>query len=199
MLSAAANLAAANPAADLLARFGVTWASLLSAALNFALVAAVLYYFAFRPVLRTLDERNRKIEDGLRFAEEARAKLDAAGKESAARLDAAAAEAARVARDAEQRARVAEDALRAGAERRAADILTRAEERIALERARMLAEVRAGVAALVVETTSKVLARELSDAERARFNAAAAAALAENSGGSAAAAASRPVPPPAVP
>ena len=43
----------------------------------------------------------------------------------------------------------------------------------------MLEEARLEVARLVVTTTQRVLAKELSDAERARYNAAAARELAE--------------------
>jgi len=44
---------------------------LLAQMANFAVVVAVLYFFVFKPLLRVMDERKKKIEDGLRFAEQA--------------------------------------------------------------------------------------------------------------------------------
>ena len=53
----------------------------------------------------------------------------------------------------------------------------KAQAAIELEKTKMLAEARTEVARLVVETTQKVLAKELSENERTRFNEAAAREL----------------------
>jgi F-type H+-transporting ATPase subunit b len=168
---------AANSVADILARFGVNWQSFGAAVVNFALVAGVLYYFAFRPILKTLDERNAKIADGLRFSDEMKARLADAETAAAARLDAAAAEAAAIGRAAAARAAAYEERAQKDAAAHAADILARAEIKTTQERAQMLETLRAEVAALVVQTTAKILSRELTDAEKTRFNTAAAAEI----------------------
>jgi len=56
---------------------------------------------------------------------------------------------------------------------RANEMIAKAQQAIGLEHKNMLAEARVEVARLVVTTTQRVLARELSDAERARYNEAA--------------------------
>lgn len=171
--------AGAGGVSELLSRFGVNWPSFAASVVNFALVAAVLYWFAFRPVLKTLDERNAKIADGLRFAEEMKAKLAEAEQAHAERLAAADAEAAKIAAAAAARAREFEEKASREAAQKADDILRRAGERLAQDRERMFAELRAEVARLVVETAGKVLAGELTAAERERFNRAAADSLRE--------------------
>ncbi|MDR2862354.1 MAG: F0F1 ATP synthase subunit B [Puniceicoccales bacterium] len=157
----------------LLSRFGVNWPSFIAAVVNFALVAIVLYWFAFRPLLKTLDERNARIADGLRFSDEMKAKLADAEKLYAERLNAAAAEAADLAREAVARAKIFEERAAQEAIAKANDILRRADAQLAHDREQMRAELRTEVARLVVEITGKVLSKELSADERARFTAAA--------------------------
>ena len=60
---------------------------------------------------------------------------------------------------------------------KAADLLAKAQQAIELEHRKMLADARAEVARLVVTTTERVLARKLSDADRASYNEAAAREL----------------------
>ena len=52
-------------------------------------------------------------------------------------------------------------------------MIVKAQQAIDLEHKKMLEEARLEVARLVVTTTQQVLAKELSDAERARYNEAA--------------------------
>jgi F-type H+-transporting ATPase subunit b len=172
-----ALLADTNPVSDVFRQFGVNWQSFGAAVFNFALVAVVLYYFAFRPVLKKLDERNAKIADGLRFSEEMKAKLADAEKLYQDRLSAATQEAAVIAQEAAGRVKAFEERALKDAAGRAEDVLRRAGERIEQERGQMLAGLRAEVSALVVETTARVLSRELTAAEKERFNAAAAAEI----------------------
>lgn len=50
--------------------FHVEWPLLAAQTLNFCVVAYVLYRFAFKPLLGVIGERQRKITDGLQYAEE---------------------------------------------------------------------------------------------------------------------------------
>jgi F-type H+-transporting ATPase subunit b len=58
--------------------FGLNVPSLLAQVVNFAIVAGLLWWFAFKPILATIEERQKKIDSGLKYAEEMKAKLDAA-------------------------------------------------------------------------------------------------------------------------
>ncbi|MDO8552680.1 MAG: F0F1 ATP synthase subunit B [bacterium] len=64
----------------LLSVFGVKWQLLLAQGINFALLLAILSYFLYKPVLRMIDERRAKIEEGVRTAEAAAVKLAEAQK-----------------------------------------------------------------------------------------------------------------------
>jgi F-type H+-transporting ATPase subunit b len=58
-------------------------------------------------------------------------------------------------------------------------MITKAQQAIDLEHKKMLEQARTEVARLVVATTQRVLAKELSEAERARYNQAATRELTE--------------------
>ncbi len=49
--------------------FGINAQLLLAQVINFAVLLLVLYKFAYRPILRILDERREKIENSLKQAE----------------------------------------------------------------------------------------------------------------------------------
>ena len=67
---------------ELFAAFGINWKLLLVQAINFSLLLAVLWRFLYTPLLKIIDERRTKIEEGVKTAEEARMKLEAANVES---------------------------------------------------------------------------------------------------------------------
>ena len=59
--------------------------------------------------------------------------------------------------------------------------MTKSEQQIELDRKKMLAEARSEIARLVVATTSKVLAKELSSDDKSRFTESASASLVDSS------------------
>ena len=72
---AAAGNDGSNPL-EFLTQFGIEWQLLVSQGISFAIVAVALYYFVFKPVIKVSAERQQKIEQGLKDAEEARKKRD---------------------------------------------------------------------------------------------------------------------------
>lgn len=72
---------------------GINAPSLLAQMVNFAVVAFLLYRFAVRPVLATIEQRQKTIADGLRHADEMKAKLADAEKQHAETLKQASLEA----------------------------------------------------------------------------------------------------------
>ncbi|MBI4079860.1 F0F1 ATP synthase subunit B [Candidatus Kaiserbacteria bacterium] len=60
---------------ELFAAFGINWKLLLVQALNFGALLFVLWYFLYEPVLKMLDDRRKKIAEGVQNAEEAARRL----------------------------------------------------------------------------------------------------------------------------
>jgi F-type H+-transporting ATPase subunit b len=165
-------LAAAQGAAQpgIVETFGLETKYIIMQVVSFLIVLGVLYKFGIKPVTATMEERNRKIEAGIRHAEEMQAKLAATQAESAAIVKQAHGEAARIVDDARKSAKEFLDKQTQEATAKANDLIAKAQQATQLEHRRMLAEARAEVARLVVTTTERVLARKLTDADRAAYN-----------------------------
>lgn len=71
---------------ELIHQFGIDWRLLLAQAINFGILFFILYRFAYRPILATLEARRKKIEGGIVMSEEAKRRLDAAQTEREALL-----------------------------------------------------------------------------------------------------------------
>jgi F-type H+-transporting ATPase subunit b len=169
MLAAATEVV---PGAEetVLQRFGVEPTFLLMQVISFSILAYVLYRFMIKPVVATVDERNQKIADGLKYTDEMKAKLEALEQESAASAKRAQAEATRIIDEARKSAKEFLDKQTQESAAKASEILVKAQQVIELEKKKMLAEARTEIARLVVSITERVLSKELSDAERSRYN-----------------------------
>jgi F-type H+-transporting ATPase subunit b len=161
---------AASGVSKIFKDFGISWPFLLAQILNFSIVAFLLWRFAFKPVLATLDERQKKIAAGLQYSDEMKVKLEAMQQESAASAKRSQVEAAKVIDEARKAAKDFLDKQTLEASAKASDMLVKAQQVIELEKKKMLAEARTEIARLVVATTRKVLSKDLTDSDRSRYN-----------------------------
>ena len=164
---------------DILSRFGIEGKYLLMQVISFSILAFVLYRFLLKPVLVTMGERQRQIDAGLRYTEEMKAKLAQAHQDSAAIAKQAQLDGAKFIDEARRVAKELADRQQKEAIDRANDLIVKAQQAIELEHKRMMEEARTEVARLVVATTQRVLAKELSEADRTRYTTAAARELIE--------------------
>jgi F-type H+-transporting ATPase subunit b len=175
LLLAAAVEHAAEP--GIVEKFGLEPKYIAIQMFSFLIIAGVLYWFGIKPTVAAMEERNSKIAAGLRHAEEMQAKLAAAQLESAALVKKAQGEATQIVEDARKTAKEFLDKQTQEAAAKANDMLVKAQQAIELEHKKMLADARHEIARLVVTTTERVLAKKLTDADRAAYNDAAAREL----------------------
>jgi len=180
MLDLIPILAAAEVPGDpsLAGQFGIDLKLIVAQVINFAIVAFLLWKFAFKPVMSTLEERQQKISEGLQFAEESKVQLAETEKRQAEVLREANTKAQEILHDARENARQFEEKMKGETSAQIEEMRRRAEEANELERQKMLGEVRQEIARLVVETSQKVLQRELGVEERNRLNTSAAEEIA---------------------
>lgn len=157
--------------------FGIRGPLLLAQIVNFTIVAFLLWKFAFKPILATIGERQQKIDSGLKYAEEMQAKLEASHRASETQIREAQLKGQQIVAEAQKAAKALADKQQQEAVEKANAFITKAQAAIDLEKAKMLAEARTEIARLVVATTQRVLAKELSDADRSRYNESAAREL----------------------
>jgi F-type H+-transporting ATPase subunit b len=155
---------------DQIARtFGVDWPHLIAQTISFSIVCALLYGFAYTPVLETLEARRQQIAQGLANTAKINAQLAAIEAQRQEALSAAQAEAARIITEARVAARKLTEKETARAKALSDQILQRARDAAEQERQRMMADVRHAAAHLVVETTAAVTGKFLSDADQRRL------------------------------
>ena len=156
--------------ASIAERFGLEPKYIVMQVISFLIVLFVLYKFGIKPVTATMEERNRRIEAGIRHAEEMQAKLAAAAQESATIVKKANLEASRIVEDARKTSKDFLDRQTQEATAKASDLLAKAQQAIELEHRKMLEDARTEIARLVVITTERVLAKRLTEADRATYN-----------------------------
>jgi F-type H+-transporting ATPase subunit b len=165
---AALEAHAAEP--GLVEKFGLDLRYIAIQAVSFLIVVGVLYRFAIKPTIATMEERAVKIGAGLKYAEEMQVKLAAAQQESAAIVKKSQLEASRIVDDARRTAKEYLDKQTQDAAAKTSDMMAKAQQAIELEHKKMLADARSEIARLVVTTTERVLAQKLTDADRTAYN-----------------------------
>jgi F-type H+-transporting ATPase subunit b len=149
--------------------FGVDWPHLIAQIISFCIVCALLYRFAYRPILKMLEERRQQIAQGLANTEKIKAELartEAQRHEVMMQANAQAAELIEEARAAAARLLEQETQKAIAA---AQQIITQSREAAAQDHARMLAELRQEVGWLVVQTTARVTRKILTADDQRRL------------------------------
>ena len=166
----AAQSAAANPIQEIATQFGVDWWKLISQMISFSIVVFVLNKYAYGPILDVLAERRRKIAEGLANAEESRKQLATAQQQAADILAKASLDAQKVIDDAKAAAKSLQEREAQRATVEAEQIINKAKQAAEREHPKMLATLKKQVARLVIDTTSKVTGRILTDDDQKRLS-----------------------------
>ena len=165
--------ASTNPVTKIANQFGVDIPSLAAQILCFGIVAIVLYIFAIKPVLRTLGKRQEEIHSGLKFAEDMKKQLAEADVKITAQRREAQLAAKKIIDEAKKTADENCARQQKEAAEQAAALIEKARQDMEQEKQKILSEAKAEIARLVVATTRKVLAEELTDEQRSKYNEAA--------------------------
>lgn len=150
---------------EVLAKLGVDWKLLLAQAVNFAVLFWVLRRFAYRPMLDFLEKRAARIEQGLKDAEAAQAKLGEMELKEKNVLSEARTEAKVIIAAAEEGAKKRDAERAAETEAKVKRLLGEAEEKIREEKDKALASAKAEIGELVMLSVEKIL-REKIDATK---------------------------------
>lgn len=142
---------------------------IIVSALNFIVLLVILYFAAFGPISRMLEERRARIEQGLRDAEQARRDREAAEAERVAALQEARREAGEILARAQKVAQEIRDADIAATKAELERMRERAAAEIESEKQRAIADLRAEVADLALAAASKVVGETLNTARERRL------------------------------
>jgi len=144
-----------------LARLGINLPTLLAQIINFVILFGLLYLVAYRPIMRMLDERSRKIKESMEQTEYIKQQAERAEEEAAKRIDAAAKEG----QEAIARAVRTGEGVRHEAQQRAKQeaeaLIARARTEIQRERDEAIDELRKEFADITIMAAGKVIERSL--------------------------------------
>lgn len=149
--------------------FGVDWSHLVAQIISFLIVCALLYRFAYRPVLKMLEDRRQQIALGLANAEKIKAELAQTAAQRQEVLTAANAQATRLIEEGHLAATRVREQETQKAIAEAEQIIVKAREAAAQDYARMLAALKREVGRLVVHTTAAVTGKILTQEDQRRL------------------------------
>ena len=154
---------------ELLKNLGVDGPKLIAQLINFGIVLLVLWKFAYKPVLEMLETRRQKIAKSMDEAEQIKAELAETQAERDKVMAEANARAEKLIADAKEAAKQVGKAEGERAVKQAEEIIRKAREATEADRERMMAELKAEIGRLVVETTAKVSGKVLTTEDQQRL------------------------------
>ncbi len=150
--------------------FGFNSWLFFSQIISFSIVAFLLQKFAYKPILTVLEERRKRIADGLANAEKIKQQLADSEKRYEEILTKANTEAQKMIEEARASAQVLADKRSQQAIVEAEQIIAKAREATIVEREKTLAEIKREVGRLVISTTAKVTGKVLSSDDQKRIS-----------------------------
>jgi F-type H+-transporting ATPase subunit b len=160
---------ALDSARETLETFGWNPWLFLSQVISFVIVAIALRMFAYKPILKVLEERRQRIAEGLANADRIKQRLAEAEQRHAEILAKANVEAQRMIDEARESAGHVAERREQEAIAAAEQILAKAHEASVLEHERTMAELKRELGRLVVDTTSKVTGKVLTSDDQRRL------------------------------
>jgi F-type H+-transporting ATPase subunit b len=140
-----------------------------SQVISFAIVAFLLRRFAYKPIQAVLEERRRRIEEGLLNAEKIKKELAEAQKRYAEILAKGNADAQKMIDEARESSTHLAERKQQEAIAAAEQIIAKAREAAALEHERTMDSLKRELGRLVVDTTAKVTGKVLTSEDQRRL------------------------------
>ncbi len=142
---------------------GINLGMLVSQIFNFTLLAVLLYFVAYKPILRMLDERSARIKQGLEDAEAASRRAAEIEQEFEQQMAQARKEGQEIIAQATQMSEKARQDILEKARQESQEQIEKAKEEIARERDLAMADLRQQVAELSLTISEKVIGEALDE------------------------------------
>jgi F-type H+-transporting ATPase subunit b len=149
--------------------FGVDWPHLLSQIVSFAIVCLLLQRFAYKPILKLLEERRAQIAEGIAEREKIRNELAQANARRHEIIINADAEATTLVEEAHTAAAAVRQRETQKAMAEAEQIVLKSREAAVLEHARMLGALKQELGTLIVQATSVATGKVLTAEDQKRL------------------------------
>jgi len=155
-----ASASAAEEAGGI-AALGLNLPGLIAQLVNFTILLIVLRLFLFKPIMKVVDERKRRIEEGLQASEQAAHAAEQSQEESLRALEEVRAEGRELVQRAQETSARLREELETQARRDEQQIVERARAEMELESQRAIQALRAEFADLPVRAAERVVGQSL--------------------------------------
>ncbi len=142
---------------SLISTFYVDVRLLVAQLINFAIVFFVLYFFAFKPLVKVMADRSEKIDKSLKDADAIEKRLALTERERAEIITAAKKQANLIIEEADKRGEVRKGELIIKAKEEIGQVINNEKAKLIREKAETLKEIKKEVAELVILTVEKLL------------------------------------------
>ena len=149
--------------------FGVDWSHLVAQIISFSIVCILLHRFAYKPILKMLEERRQQIAAGIADSEKIKAELANTETQRQEIMVKADSQATQVIEEAHAAAARVKEQETQKAITAAEQIIVKSREAAAQEHTRMLAELKREVGRLVLQATAKITGKVLTADDQQRL------------------------------
>lgn len=140
---------------------GISWQGLLAQLINFALLLILLYFIAYKPIRRMLDERSERVRMSMEQAEQMKEMMAKTEEQVKEHLEVARGERQNILAQAEQVGQQLKEEAREQAKQDAESIVARARVEIQREQDEAIGELKRQFADLAILAAEKVISETL--------------------------------------
>lgn len=140
-----------------LGTLGINLKIFLAQLLNFTIVLVVMWKFAYKPIVKLLEERQEKIERGVKQADEVEKRVQELERERTEVITQAKSEAAKVLEEARALGEDRKKELLAKAKEEVRGVVEQGKMQLEAQKIQMMVEAREEIASIAVEAARKIL------------------------------------------
>ena len=154
---------------EILEDFGVEPILLLAQVVNFVILLYILKRFLYKPILKVLEERKKRIETSVKQSEDIQKRFDEMSKKQTEILDKAKVESEQIIEDAKNEAKILADQIQLAATNAGNETIKRAQQTLEIEKQKMINEAKREIVDVVTSITEKVVQKNLTKQDKERL------------------------------
>lgn len=152
-----------------LASLGINGTLFTAQLINFALVAAILWFLILKPLTKKLSERQKMIDDSIKNSKKIEDNLAKSEEKFEEKLNQAKVEANKIVEKASDEAAKAANGVKIKAKQEIENLIDQAKKNIKQEREDMKSEIKKEAASMVVMALEKILSEKVTDKKDKEF------------------------------
>ena len=154
---------------EILEDFGVEPILLLAQVVNFVILLYILKRFLYKPILKVLEERKKKIETSVKQSEEMQKRFDEITKKQTEILDKTKAESEQIIEGAKNEAKILADQIQLNATNAGNETIKRTQQTLEIEKQKMINEAKREIVDVVTSITEKIVQKNLTKQDKERL------------------------------